>query len=419
MKKINEGQTFKNYKMLCEYLEVPVKTGKSKQLQLSDWNRYFAWHKEGNTFIIDEVYTEPTPKVRKKCQDTSHYGGNNNKNLKLMIDYLMMKCPLDGEYQSITTWLCDDLELLNKKTCNILYSSQEEIESFCNRHGITNVKLFCEYVSTAKSIMKQMFLRALPTMERQELVEYKDGYMFTYYLGARSKGHFSTDALNEIIKQNETNICNEMNHKHHLSEKLSGRQLLLIIYGKQSYTDEFDRLKLAAIMNDNDAMRIANQCIDDMATEYGAVCGRTYIGERHPLLSYYRSIAISEMESLDYQEGVAMDICNIVRKKARQKVFNKHYTNKYTGKIVYPYDRFECATDMLITEKLLFCFYDDKFVDDTALDMVELDDNVDELFKTQPVIHVEETGFADTEQGWRDIPSDDSDLTCNEWIFDL
>lgn len=73
-----------------------------------------------------------------------------------------------------------------------------------------------------------------------------------------------------------------------------------------------------------------------------------------------------------------------------------------------------------LPKKLLFSFYDDKFVDDTALDMVELDDNVDELFKTQPVIRAEEdTGFKDTEQGWRDILSDDSDLTCNEWIFDL
>lgn len=36
MKQINEGQIFKNYKKLCEYLEEQVKTGKSKQLQLKD-----------------------------------------------------------------------------------------------------------------------------------------------------------------------------------------------------------------------------------------------------------------------------------------------------------------------------------------------------------------------------------------------
>ena len=41
MKQINEGQIFKNYKKLCEYLEEQVRTGKSKQLQLKDWNRYF------------------------------------------------------------------------------------------------------------------------------------------------------------------------------------------------------------------------------------------------------------------------------------------------------------------------------------------------------------------------------------------
>lgn len=350
----------------------------------------------------------------------NHGGVRNTKSIQPMMDYLRMKCSITSEYQSITTWLCDELELMRKETYNVPYSSQDEIVSYCGRRGITNVKLFCDYVSTAKSIMKQLFRSALSALARQKLVVYSDGFMFTYQLGSRSKGHFATDALNEIIRKNETDICNQMNSKHGLSDKLSGRQLLLIIYGKQYYTEEFDSLKLAALMQDTNAVKIMNQIIDELMTEYGAVCGYTYVNEEHPLLSYYRGFAISEMEIMDDRDGVGMDICNIVRRKARQKVFNKHYTNKYTGKIVYPYDKFECAADMLITEKLLFSFYDDKFVDDTALDMVELDDNVDELFKTQPVIRAEEdTGFKDTEQGWRDILSDDSDLTCNEWIFDL
>lgn len=74
MKKINNGQKFKNYKALCEFLEEPVKTGKSKQLQLKDWERYFQYHKEGNAIIVDAVHDEVLKKKRKKCIDTSNYG---------------------------------------------------------------------------------------------------------------------------------------------------------------------------------------------------------------------------------------------------------------------------------------------------------------------------------------------------------
>ena len=89
MKQINNGQKFKNYKALCEFMEEPVKTGKSKQLQMKNWERYFQYHKEGNSIVVDAVYDEALKKERKKCTDTSNYGSNNIKNIEPMIKYLM------------------------------------------------------------------------------------------------------------------------------------------------------------------------------------------------------------------------------------------------------------------------------------------------------------------------------------------
>ena len=48
--------------------------------------------------------------------------------------------------------------------------------------------------------------------------------------------------------------------------------------------------------------------------------------------------------------------------------------------MVYPYDKFECAGDIKKTEKLLFNFYDENLVDDTALDFVEVDEELEALF---------------------------------------
>jgi hypothetical protein len=59
---ISEGQILKNYKALCAELNEPIKTGKAKQLQLKDWERYFEYSKSGNSFIINKIHEIPIEK---------------------------------------------------------------------------------------------------------------------------------------------------------------------------------------------------------------------------------------------------------------------------------------------------------------------------------------------------------------------
>lgn len=76
----------KNYKRMCEVLEEKIKTGKSKQIQLQDWERYFSYHKNSNKFVIDEIYEEVKEKMINK-------GGNNTPYIKyiekLILDLLV------------------------------------------------------------------------------------------------------------------------------------------------------------------------------------------------------------------------------------------------------------------------------------------------------------------------------------------
>lgn len=55
LKQLQPGMEHKNYKALCEFLEEPVKNGKSKQLQLKEWQNYFTWTNLGNKYIISTV----------------------------------------------------------------------------------------------------------------------------------------------------------------------------------------------------------------------------------------------------------------------------------------------------------------------------------------------------------------------------
>lgn len=59
---IKVGQVTKNYKELCLLIGEKTKTGNAKKSQLKEFERYFKYHKEGNKFIIDEIYNKPLSK---------------------------------------------------------------------------------------------------------------------------------------------------------------------------------------------------------------------------------------------------------------------------------------------------------------------------------------------------------------------
>jgi len=65
-KQLEDGQEIKNYKELCTILGEPIASGNSKISQLERFERYFEYHKEGNKFIIDNVYEEPLYNIDKK-----------------------------------------------------------------------------------------------------------------------------------------------------------------------------------------------------------------------------------------------------------------------------------------------------------------------------------------------------------------
>lgn len=61
--KLEVGMRIKNYKVLCSLLDEPVKTGGSKSIQMKNIERYMRLTKEKYSFIVEEIYAEPIPKV--------------------------------------------------------------------------------------------------------------------------------------------------------------------------------------------------------------------------------------------------------------------------------------------------------------------------------------------------------------------
>ena len=58
-----EKKIYKNYKEICAAMDWKVTSGESKISQLKDLERYCKYHKEGQKFIIDEIYENPKEKI--------------------------------------------------------------------------------------------------------------------------------------------------------------------------------------------------------------------------------------------------------------------------------------------------------------------------------------------------------------------
>lgn len=71
--KVKEGDCIKNYKELCKILDLPVLGGCSKVSQLKELKRYLDYEKDGQKFIITEIYDTPLKKDDKRSY------GNNKK----------------------------------------------------------------------------------------------------------------------------------------------------------------------------------------------------------------------------------------------------------------------------------------------------------------------------------------------------
>ena len=342
------------YPQICETVGWEQTTGNSRLAQIreiEDANEYYhpinkKTHKPKKSYIF-------TRKLRDMVEPSKeNSAGNNRKNIQSMIDYLQAKFDLDDNWYSFTDWYCEKLELMHKGICNAVYHS-DEIDAVCEEYNISDGKLFCEYVSAAKSELKNMFLKALAYLDKKNKITYQDQYKFTYQLGKSTRGNVITDILNERIEENETIVCNDMNEDYKLSKKMKGRQLLKIIYSKERLTKEFKELSLGMLQDDEYAIDKLNCELSyqhpTFHPDYSSIC------KERPLISYYRGIAITDMELEESDKDcLALDITNRIRTKVRKSLM-KSYRKPME------------LSDLKAIEKALFQQYYDKIDEDIIL----------------------------------------------------
>ncbi len=360
------------YQQICKILGWDLKAGNSKKAQIKEIESAYEFyhpenkktHKQKKSYIFTQKNRDLIEPSKSNCG-----GAHNIKNIQPMIDYLQAKVnPDDNDWYSFTDWYCEKLDLMNKSFCNVVYMETETIIELCKKEGISDENLYKEYVSTAKSELKNIFLKSLNYLQKKNQISYQDSYMFLYQLGKRSKGFVISDCINDLIIQNETAVCNDMNEEYHINAKMKGRQLLRILYSNEKYTNEFKKSSVAILMSDKEAIGLLNKELsvqqETYIPDYGSIC------TKRPLISYYRGISISDIREITDKDTkvLALEITNSIRQRSRKTLY-KHY---------HMYIK---PSDLLKIEKKLFRYFDENFTDEKYFNSLTDDDSeINELF---------------------------------------
>lgn len=136
------GYIYKNYKSLCDILDEPIKAGKSKQLQLKDWERYFNCTKNGNKFIITEIYDIP------KEKKDNRNGGNNSSIISDIIhDYIVSSLELSS-YCAIVgskSGIIRQIGLVDSEFSNCYYNFDETFSHIVDGQSVQYTSIEKEF----------------------------------------------------------------------------------------------------------------------------------------------------------------------------------------------------------------------------------------------------------------------------------
>ena len=142
---LKEGQVIKNYKELCNILEIKVLTSNSKKAQIKELESLCKYTKEGNKFIITEIYKNPLQKVDNRIN------GNNSIYAEYIDKLILHMCSetYDSKYKKIelaTNGILLYLNMINKN----YKTGRTQINQFSRFLEIPIETIFDFYDSTYK-----------------------------------------------------------------------------------------------------------------------------------------------------------------------------------------------------------------------------------------------------------------------------
>ena len=167
-----EKKIYKNYKEICGAMDWKVTSGESKISQLKDLERYCKYHKDGNKFIIDEVYENPKEKIdnRGGAHNVTPYLEDLTKKILSEI-YCKGK---DGQYTIGISSLLKDCVLVNNN-----YSYCKQKKDKLSKYLDIDFDMIYDWYDSVDKMVKRNLDASLNKLEKMGLIKFNKTYIIS------------------------------------------------------------------------------------------------------------------------------------------------------------------------------------------------------------------------------------------------
>lgn len=201
--KLHQGQIIKNYKELCLLLDIKPTGGDSKKSQHKELDRYCLYHKEGNKYIIDEIYDAPKYDDRAENQRKGTIVKNINKGnySKEMFPLVKNFVGINNIEYTSKTHLMESLNLKNKNY-DIAYMNMEETAKVLEREyriGITEEDIKT-ITASMWSVSQDKIDKAFKNLEKLKYIYDYDNKLLSIYNSDTNNHEVVVEELEEFTK---------------------------------------------------------------------------------------------------------------------------------------------------------------------------------------------------------------------------
>lgn len=212
------GQVIKNYKELCKILHIEVKSSNAKKAQLKELSRYFKWHKEGNKFVIDAIYTTPLPKHdNRKGHSGKNPNSRNNNIYGKYIDIILLDyfCNRKNKILYYTTNQLAVIAGIVNKNYGVAFSNKNDFLNFSAKDITINKSAETDFFSIVKGSLKDSIKSSLKRLQKNGYIKFKETYLLSYKFEARG----ATKEENELIQEIEKSVFEKMKKEEKITTK--------------------------------------------------------------------------------------------------------------------------------------------------------------------------------------------------------
>lgn len=167
---LEEGMMIKNYKELCNVLEMKVMTSNSKKAQLKELDRYCEIRREGNRFIVEKIRSTPLDKIENRGKASKSNNSIYIEDIENILLYIM-------NYQDknkLTISKSKALEMVNMVNDRYNYGRQN-MKSEAKALGIDEMYIN-DFFMNNHSQLTNIFERALKVMKNKALIIWETRY---------------------------------------------------------------------------------------------------------------------------------------------------------------------------------------------------------------------------------------------------